>query len=174
MILSGLAYMNFNLLKNEYGLIFDLKQIALLHTFIAFFLVSFVIAHIYLTTTGFKPLSAIKAMITGWEEMSDEEAAEALKEYLQYSINSVEKTIDDNLLFNKTLEEISTNKGDISKLSELNIGFMTIDHQGNIIAKNEKIVFEGNIFDKFEGNHKNNLQENIKNTLDGKIITGKN
>ncbi|HHJ10193.1 MAG TPA: cytochrome B, partial [Bacteroidetes bacterium] len=39
----------------------------------AFLLLAFVVGHVYLTTTGLKPLSAIKAMITGWEEMTDEE-----------------------------------------------------------------------------------------------------
>jgi thiosulfate reductase cytochrome b subunit len=34
----------------------------------AFMMLIFLIAHVYLTTTGHTPLAHIKAMITGWEE----------------------------------------------------------------------------------------------------------
>lgn len=47
----------------------NLKLIAIIHTIGAFSLIAFVIAHVYLTTTGKKPLTAIKAMITGWEDL---------------------------------------------------------------------------------------------------------
>lgn len=46
---------------------FDLEIVAYIHTLGAFMLLVFVIAHVYLTTTGETPLSSIKAMITGWE-----------------------------------------------------------------------------------------------------------
>jgi len=55
--------------------VINLKVVAIIHTIGAFALVAFVIAHVYLTTTGHKPLSAIKAMITGWEELDQEEEA---------------------------------------------------------------------------------------------------
>jgi len=37
-----------------------------------------VILHVYLTTTGYTPLAAIKGMISGWEEVevNDEEGEE--------------------------------------------------------------------------------------------------
>jgi hypothetical protein len=39
---------------------------------------SFIVAHVYLTTTGPEPLGAIRAMITGWDEVEvDAEVAEA-------------------------------------------------------------------------------------------------
>ncbi|MCK5824444.1 MAG: cytochrome b/b6 domain-containing protein [Ichthyobacteriaceae bacterium] len=44
-----------------------LEAIALIHTFGAFALITFVVAHVYLTTTGHTPTESIKAMITGWE-----------------------------------------------------------------------------------------------------------
>lgn len=47
----------------------NLRWVAIIHTIGAFALIAFVIAHVYLTTTGHKPLAAIKAMITGWEEL---------------------------------------------------------------------------------------------------------
>jgi thiosulfate reductase cytochrome b subunit len=66
------------------------------HVFLAYFFVAFIIGHIYLTTTGYKPLSSIKAMLSGWEEMSDEEAEYAIKEGLSVKIEEQEKEIDEN------------------------------------------------------------------------------
>jgi len=51
-----------------------LRGTALVHTLGAFGLVAFLIGHIYLTTTGHTPLSNLKAMITGWEDLSEAEA----------------------------------------------------------------------------------------------------
>ena len=47
--------------------------IAVVHALGAFGLVAFLIGHIYLTTTGHTPLTNIKAMITGWEDLPDTE-----------------------------------------------------------------------------------------------------
>ena len=46
-----------------------LQWVALAHTFGAFLMLIFFIAHIYLATTGHTPTSHLKAMITGWEEV---------------------------------------------------------------------------------------------------------
>jgi thiosulfate reductase cytochrome b subunit len=40
-----------------------------LHTFIAWLFAAFIIMHVYLTTTGEKPLAAINAMMMGWENV---------------------------------------------------------------------------------------------------------
>ena len=47
----------------------SLEWVAFFHTAGAFMMLAFVIAHVYLTTTGHTPTSHIKAMITGWEEV---------------------------------------------------------------------------------------------------------
>lgn len=47
----------------------DLKWVALGHTLGAFAIGIFLIAHLYLVTTGHTPTSQIKAMITGWDEV---------------------------------------------------------------------------------------------------------
>jgi thiosulfate reductase cytochrome b subunit len=47
----------------------SLGFISALHMLGAFLLTAFIIAHIYLTTTGETIFSNIKAMITGWEEV---------------------------------------------------------------------------------------------------------
>lgn len=55
----------------DWGLdgILSLDWVAFFHTLGAFIFLIFVIAHVYLTTTGHTPLAHIKAMITGWEEV---------------------------------------------------------------------------------------------------------
>lgn len=76
MVLSGIAYMYLNY-PNQGFQLSGLEFVALLHTAGAYFLIVFIIAHVYLTTTGHKPLSAIMAMLTGWEEV-DEKGARAM------------------------------------------------------------------------------------------------
>jgi thiosulfate reductase cytochrome b subunit len=51
----------------------SLETIAILHTFGAFLLVAFIIAHLYLITTGHTVSSNLKAMITGYEELEEDE-----------------------------------------------------------------------------------------------------
>jgi thiosulfate reductase cytochrome b subunit len=46
----------------------SLEAVALVHTAGAFLMLVFLIAHVYLTTTGHTPTAHIKTMITGWEE----------------------------------------------------------------------------------------------------------
>ncbi|MDO9054526.1 MAG: cytochrome b/b6 domain-containing protein [Gallionella sp.] len=47
----------------------SLEWVAFFHTAGAFMMLTFLIAHVYLTTTGHTPTSHIKAMLTGWEEV---------------------------------------------------------------------------------------------------------
>jgi len=74
--ISGIAYMYLNY-PNQGFQLESLDFVAGLHTAGAYFLIVFIIAHVYLTTTGHKPMSAIKAMVTGWEEV-DEKSARAM------------------------------------------------------------------------------------------------
>jgi thiosulfate reductase cytochrome b subunit len=48
-----------------------LPFLAPFHTFVAWTFVSFIIGHVYLTTTGVKPLSAISAMVVGFEDIEE-------------------------------------------------------------------------------------------------------
>lgn len=72
MVISGLLYMfyryplRYEILSLNVG---GLGVIAVLHTIGAFLLLSFVIAHLYLATTGATATSNLKAMITGYEEL---------------------------------------------------------------------------------------------------------
>ncbi|MDP8238785.1 MAG: cytochrome b/b6 domain-containing protein [Candidatus Hatepunaea meridiana] len=71
MVGSGLLYLYYRYPQQGGIHILDiggLKVVALLHTASAFLLVAFLIAHLYLITTGQTITSNLKAMITGWEE----------------------------------------------------------------------------------------------------------
>lgn len=46
-----------------------LPVLAPIHSMVAWLLASFVVAHVYLTTTGHEPLASIKAMMLGWDEV---------------------------------------------------------------------------------------------------------
>lgn len=71
MVISGILYM-FNRYPGAHGSTLlgprALESVALVHTLGAFFLVAFVIGHIYLTTTSETPISNLKEMLTGHEE----------------------------------------------------------------------------------------------------------
>jgi thiosulfate reductase cytochrome b subunit len=65
---SGLLYLFWARLEAYMPAWLGLESVALLHTLGAFLMLSFLIVHVYLTTTGHTPLAHIKAMISGWEE----------------------------------------------------------------------------------------------------------
>jgi thiosulfate reductase cytochrome b subunit len=76
MVISGLFYMFYRYPQGQ-GMatinIESLEIIAVIHTLGAFLLIAFVVAHIYLITTGHTILSNLKAMITGYEELEDDD-----------------------------------------------------------------------------------------------------
>ncbi len=148
MVITGLVYLKYNYLKSVMGINFDLKYIAYIHIAIAFFIVAFVVAHVYLTTTGYKPMSAIKAMVSGWEEMSDEEATISLREYLNFSLNRIEDKIvtskhtKDADTFDSVFYDIANSLGDSEndlqqKLKRSNVGYFRIGIDGKYIGVNQ-------------------------------------
>jgi len=44
-------------------------MLALVHTLVAWTFATFIVMHIYLTTTGHTPTAGIKSMIVGWDEI---------------------------------------------------------------------------------------------------------
>jgi thiosulfate reductase cytochrome b subunit len=80
MVTTGLMYMYYRYPMNGKVQSLDLttlEPIAVLHTLGAFLLVQFLIAHLYLITTGHTISSNLTAMITGYEELeSDDENKE--------------------------------------------------------------------------------------------------
>jgi thiosulfate reductase cytochrome b subunit len=49
-----------------------LPVLAPFHSLVAWLFASFIIAHVYLTTTGIEPLTGIKAMVNGWEDVEEQ------------------------------------------------------------------------------------------------------
>jgi thiosulfate reductase cytochrome b subunit len=76
MILTGLLYLYYKTFDvNDIIVVSDipLEWIAWAHTLGAWLLMVFIIVHVYMTTTGHSVTTNIKAMITGWELLEDEQ-----------------------------------------------------------------------------------------------------
>jgi thiosulfate reductase cytochrome b subunit len=76
MVISGLLFMFYRYPQGDSIAMINidnLEIIALVHTAGAFVLLSFVVVHLYLITTGHTVTSNLQAMITGWEELEDED-----------------------------------------------------------------------------------------------------
>ncbi|MCB1008472.1 MAG: cytochrome b/b6 domain-containing protein [Acidobacteria bacterium] len=74
-VVSGLFYMFYRYPQSHEVIALDVRRlepIAWLHTAGAFALLAFLVAHLYLTTTGHTLFSNLKAMVTGWEEIHDD------------------------------------------------------------------------------------------------------
>lgn len=73
-VTSGLLYMLYRY-PQRHGIeslnIESLEAIAIIHTIAAFLLLSFIVAHLYLITTGEKVTTNLKAMLTGYEELDE-------------------------------------------------------------------------------------------------------
>ncbi|MBN1535731.1 MAG: cytochrome b/b6 domain-containing protein [Anaerolineales bacterium] len=67
-----------------------LPFLAPFHSLIAWLFASFIAAHVYLTTTGHKPLASINAMIHGWEEV--EEHPLSVEEEAQHDLSGNDQT----------------------------------------------------------------------------------
>lgn len=82
MVVSGLLYMYFD--YPNIGIeMTSLEPIALIHTFGAYLLLTFLIIHLYLITTGRALTSNLEAMITGWEVVDDEEIKDIVEEVIE-------------------------------------------------------------------------------------------
>lgn len=81
MVLSGFLYLYFNYPMQ--GIELDsLEPIALIHTIGAYIMITFLVIHLYLITTGRSVFSNLKAMVTGWEEMDEHEAQLTVKDVM--------------------------------------------------------------------------------------------
>ena len=113
-VISGFLYLYFHYPIRGFELQ-SLEIVAIVHTLGAFMLFAFVIAHIYLTTTGHKPLSSMKAMVTGWEEMDEESAQELvtsqLEEVLLKTRKKVRTKVNKETLINKAYADAGEKTG---------------------------------------------------------------
>jgi thiosulfate reductase cytochrome b subunit len=75
-IISGIFYMYYKTFDvNDTIIVSDipLGTIALWHTLGGYLLMAFLVVHVYMTTTGHTPTSNIRAMLTGYEELEENE-----------------------------------------------------------------------------------------------------
>ncbi len=70
LFVTGLLYYYNQSLGISFG------SVAILHSAGAFLMLAFLILHSYLTTTGKTPLSHLKGMLTGWEEIENSSMAQ--------------------------------------------------------------------------------------------------
>lgn len=75
--ISGIAYLLISFGLGEFFSGIDIGWIAVIHIIAAFAIVMFVIAHVYLLTTGHSFVEHVKPMITGYDDvdLTDEELA---------------------------------------------------------------------------------------------------
>jgi formate dehydrogenase gamma subunit len=82
MVITGLLYMYFD--YPDLGIeMTTLEPIALIHTLGAYLLLTFLIIHLYLITTGRTLTSNLEAMVTGWEVVEDEEVKDIVEEVIE-------------------------------------------------------------------------------------------
>ncbi len=74
-LVTGILIWGAEIWPNFLETIGGLSIIAPLHTLGAWFFVSFLIMHIYMTTTGHTPLANMAAMVTGWEDVELKESS---------------------------------------------------------------------------------------------------
>ena len=73
-MVTGFLYWGYNSWA-DWGLSWlSLQVVALIHTAGAFAILSFIVVHVYMITTGHTIFAHTRAMITGWEEVADEES----------------------------------------------------------------------------------------------------
>ncbi len=71
-MITGLLYYTYNSWQS-WGLGWiSLKVLAVVHILGAFAILSFILVHVYMTTTGHSLTAHIQAMFSGWEEVEDE------------------------------------------------------------------------------------------------------
>jgi thiosulfate reductase cytochrome b subunit len=75
-MITGLLYWGYNSWSTLGLGSLSLELLAVLHTLGAFAILSFLVVHLYMTTTGHSLFAHIKAMITGWEEVEKGESVE--------------------------------------------------------------------------------------------------
>ena len=94
-VISGILYMFHKTIdRNDMVVVQDisLDSLAFWHTLGAFLLMVFLVVHVYMTTTGHTPTSNIQAMLTGYEDLEDENA-----ENDSLSDGSAKNAMSDNL-----------------------------------------------------------------------------
>lgn len=133
MVFTGLLYMYFH--YPVQGIELDsLEYLAVLHTLGAYLLLSFIIIHLYLITTGKTLSSNLKAMVTGWEEMDEEE----IKEIVEEAVDSAGLKIKADSKDEKSREEVKELLVKALKETEDKVKDEKMDGQKKFKNKNNK------------------------------------
>ncbi|MCK4748638.1 MAG: cytochrome b/b6 domain-containing protein [Bacteroidales bacterium] len=151
MVVTGFIYMFYSYPNNPIQL-GGLTNIAYIHTLGAFFLLAFVIAHVYLTTTGDKPFISIKAMLTGWEVIDIDEQEERLK-HLSDAVN------DSSAGYYRIDKE--------GKIVDVNRAWLSIYK-----CKDSNKVLGKHFSDTREKKNQQELEKMVDRVLRGEYITG--
>ncbi|MBT4295368.1 MAG: hypothetical protein HOD43_06120 [Candidatus Marinimicrobia bacterium] len=70
-IITGLLIWSIQTWPSISNALGGLRVLGPIHTLLAWLFATFILLHVYLTTTGHKPMDGIKAMINGWDEVED-------------------------------------------------------------------------------------------------------
>ena len=87
-VISGFLYMYYMYPDNPVH-VGNLAVPAIIHTFGAFVLIAFLIAHVYLLTTTEHPKASFSAMLHGWEEIEKDPE----EEHKEHMLDAVDKSI---------------------------------------------------------------------------------
>jgi PAS domain S-box-containing protein len=151
-VITGVVYMFYIHPDNPFNMS-GLTNVAIIHTFGAFLLLTFVVAHVYLTTTGDTPLSSIKAMITGWEVIDIDE-----KEARMQHIN---KAIEDSVAGYYRIDL----DGNIVDVNDAWLRMYKCNNRAEIIGKHYSFSREESALDE--------LNEIVNKVLKGESVTAK-
>ncbi|MCF8229225.1 MAG: cytochrome b/b6 domain-containing protein [Bacteroidales bacterium] len=152
MVITGIIYMYYTYPNNPIE-ISGLGLIAHIHTFGAFALMAFVVAHVYLTTTGETPLASIKAMITGWEVVTLDEK-EAHKVHMQ-------KAVDDSVAGYYRLDS----KGFFVEVNDAWLSMYKYSNKSDVIGKHYSLTRKSEDLQE--------LDHIFQSVMKGKSITSK-
>ena len=150
-VLTGIFYMAY-IYPNETLHVQGLSVFAIIHTFGAFLLIAFVIAHVYLTTTGDTPLSSIKAMITGWEVVHTDEREERKK--------NLQKAVDKSVAGYYRLDR----NGNIVDVNDAWLRMYKCSDRSEIIGLHFSTTRKPEELEK--------LTKQVNDVLNGNVITG--
>ena len=103
MVITGIFYMYFN--YPDVGIeMANLETIALIHTIGAYLILTFLIVHLYLITTGHTLTSNLNAMVTGWDMVEDEEVYDIMEEIIDETGRHIKPVEDDKAGHEETKE----------------------------------------------------------------------
>ena len=103
MVVSGLLFMYFNYPDIPIEMA-NLEIIALIHTIGAYLVLTFLIIHLYLITTGHTLSSNLTAMITGWDMVEDDEVYDIMEEIIDETGKRIKPLEDDEAGHEETKE----------------------------------------------------------------------